>query len=144
LPKPRRLRRFSISDARFALFNIKRDIATWYDLRLAGCVRDEKCELTFVRIADALWEKKVPAKVNAEIRKRIEADTAKTKLLRRAYSWCREESTFAWKKFREGFYSEGGKSTYKHVVTVCFAVVVGIITFVVKYSDRLIDFILRK
>ena len=27
LPKPRRLRRFSISDARFALFNIKRDIA---------------------------------------------------------------------------------------------------------------------
>src|SRR5208282_4328342 len=26
LPKPRRLRRFSISDARFALFNIKRDI----------------------------------------------------------------------------------------------------------------------
>jgi hypothetical protein len=30
-----------------------------------------------VRIADALWEKKVPAKVNAEIRKRIEADTAK-------------------------------------------------------------------
>jgi len=28
LPKPRRLRRFSISDARFALFNIKRDIVT--------------------------------------------------------------------------------------------------------------------
>ncbi|MGO9238806.1 MAG: pilus assembly protein N-terminal domain-containing protein, partial [Methylocella sp.] len=27
LPKPRRLRRFSISDARFALFNIKRDIS---------------------------------------------------------------------------------------------------------------------
>jgi hypothetical protein len=27
LPKPRRLRRFSISDARFALFNIKRDTA---------------------------------------------------------------------------------------------------------------------
>ena len=27
LPKPRRLRRFSISDARFALSNIKRDIA---------------------------------------------------------------------------------------------------------------------
>jgi hypothetical protein len=27
LPKPQRLRRFSISDARFALFNIKRDIA---------------------------------------------------------------------------------------------------------------------
>ena len=27
MPKPRRLRRFSISDARFALFNIKRDIA---------------------------------------------------------------------------------------------------------------------
>src|ERR1700730_3794214 len=30
LPKPRRLRRFSISDARFALFNIKRDIARYY------------------------------------------------------------------------------------------------------------------
>ena len=28
MPKPRRLRRFSISDARFALFNIKRDIAS--------------------------------------------------------------------------------------------------------------------
>ena len=33
VPKPRRLRRFSISDARFALFNIKRDIAP------AACVK---------------------------------------------------------------------------------------------------------
>src|SRR5208283_3476462 len=29
LPKPRRLRRFSISDARFSLFNIKQDIAAY-------------------------------------------------------------------------------------------------------------------
>src|SRR5208337_2240456 len=35
LPKPRRLRRFSISDARFALFNIKRDIAIRYPLLLS-------------------------------------------------------------------------------------------------------------
>src|SRR3984893_5603784 len=39
LPKPRRLRRFSISDARFALFNIKRDIA-----------RKEKCKISIAAL----------------------------------------------------------------------------------------------
>jgi hypothetical protein len=47
----------------------------WYDDRLEGNVRDEEHELAYVRIEEALWEQG-PAIVNAEIRKRIEADTA--------------------------------------------------------------------
>jgi hypothetical protein len=39
LPKPRRLRRFSISDSRFALFNIKRDIA----VRLLQIAHERSC-----------------------------------------------------------------------------------------------------
>src|SRR6202011_1982501 len=47
LPKPRKLRRFSISDARFALFNIKRDIALPYakpdnGLRRLTCVNAQR------------------------------------------------------------------------------------------------------
>jgi hypothetical protein len=43
----------------------------WYDDRLAGRVKDEECELAYVRIDDALW-KQGPAIVNAEIKRRIE------------------------------------------------------------------------
>jgi hypothetical protein len=41
LPKPRRLRRFSISNARFALFNIKRDIAFLFGLSDIVCSYEE-------------------------------------------------------------------------------------------------------
>jgi hypothetical protein len=43
----------------------------WYDDRLDGRVRDEECELAYVRIEKALWDQG-PAVVNAEIKRRIE------------------------------------------------------------------------
>jgi hypothetical protein len=43
----------------------------WYDDRLAGRVRDEGRELAYVRIEEGLWNQG-PAKVNAEIKRRIE------------------------------------------------------------------------
>ena len=43
----------------------------WYDDRLEGHVRDEKRELAYVRIEEALWNQG-PAIVNAEIKRRIE------------------------------------------------------------------------
>lgn len=48
--------------------------ANWYDDRLAGRVRNEKRELAYVRIEDALWNQG-PAIVNAEIKRRIEEPT---------------------------------------------------------------------
>lgn len=44
----------------------------WYDDRLAGHVRDEKRELAYVRIEEALWDQG-PAIVNAEIKRLTEA-----------------------------------------------------------------------
>jgi hypothetical protein len=43
----------------------------WYEDRLAGHVRDEARELAYVRIDDAQWDQG-PARVNAEIKRRIE------------------------------------------------------------------------
>jgi hypothetical protein len=47
---------------------------SWYDDRLVGRVRNEERELAYVRIEETLW-KQGPAIVNAEIKRRIEADT---------------------------------------------------------------------
>jgi hypothetical protein len=47
----------------------------WYDDRLEGRVRDEKRELAYVRIENALWDRGA-AIVNAEIAKHIESGTS--------------------------------------------------------------------
>jgi len=51
---------------------------TWYDDRLDGRVRNEERELAYVRIEEALWNQG-PAKVNAEIKRRIEEFDAEIK-----------------------------------------------------------------
>jgi hypothetical protein len=47
----------------------------WYGDRLTGNVKDEERELAYVRIEEDLW-KQGPTIVNAEIKRRIEAETA--------------------------------------------------------------------
>ena len=65
-------------DMKAALLAEKQDWQVWtiwYDDRLAGYpFREEERELAYVRIEEALW-KQGPAIVNAEIKRRIEADT---------------------------------------------------------------------
>ncbi len=49
----------------------------WYDDQLDGRVQDEERELAYVRIENALWDQG-PASVNAEIKRRIEAQMSPT------------------------------------------------------------------
>jgi hypothetical protein len=66
--------RFSWQEMKAALLAAKQDWGVWtdwYEARLEGRVNDEKQELAYVRIEEALWDQG-PAAVNAEIKRRIE------------------------------------------------------------------------
>jgi hypothetical protein len=72
LPKPQRLRRFSISDARFALFNIKRDIAAALEFFLKPLAMLERRVPQAVINSDdlftAIWAKRFLAADLAAVR----------------------------------------------------------------------------
>jgi hypothetical protein len=65
-------------DMKAALHELDQDWqvwTAWYEDRLAGRVRDEARELAYVTIEITLWDQG-PAKVNAEIKRRIEDRSA--------------------------------------------------------------------